>query len=182
MATNIDATVILFTMAPLVGSSVGGEGAEPPAAVGGMSFVGTTAEVGIVVSTVVTEGCGDSEGAKVVVGWPDGAGDSDGAGEMVGVMVTMLVGAPDGASEKVGSALSATVGMSLGAGLEVGELVMLQSAFSIDEEISGIVRVSAVHPPSAQVNPREQALLTPTDSSGSQMPIGWGSSSHMRNN
>jgi hypothetical protein len=165
-AANTDAKVILFTTDPLVGSGVG-EGELPAAAVGEgsvgvMSFVGTAAPVGTNVPAVVTEGCGDS----------DGAGD----------VVTSVVGAPEEARDKVGTALSATVGMSPGAGLEVGELVMLQSAASIVELMSGMVRISAVQPPSAQVYPREQAFLSPIDSSGSQMPMGWGSSSHKRNN
>lgn len=97
-------------------------------------------------------------------------------------VVTEGCGDFDGARDKVVSALSATVGMSLGAGLEVGELVMLQSAASIVEVMSGMVRISAVQPPLTQVYPREQALFSPIDSSGSQMPMGSGSSSHKRNN
>ena len=59
---------------------------------------------------------------------------------------------------------------------------MLQSAFSIKDVMSGIVNVSAVHPPCKQVNPNEHALLVPVEVSGSQLPIGLGSSSHKRNN
>jgi hypothetical protein len=110
-----------------------------------------------------------TEGAMVIVGEAVTVGASVGAGDAVGT------------KEMDGSADSAAVGAALGAGLEVGDAVMLQSAFSMVEEMSGMVKVSFVQSPLTQVNPSEQALFMPMDSSGSQIPMGSGSPSHMRN-
>jgi len=190
VAVSSDINETFFVNEPLV--SEAGVGAVPPSAVGegavgGAGIVGPTPivgrapTVGMVVSTAAIEGFGDEVGAGERVGTPLGAGDSEGAGEAVGADVSILVGTPEGAGEVVGEALSAAVGAPLGAGLAVGDIVMEQSAAGMDEVISGMVKVSSVQSPSAQVNPNEHALFIPTDSSGSQMPIGCGSSSHMRN-
>lgn len=87
----------------------------------------------MVVSAAATDGCGDCDGPGVEVGKTLGAGDSDGAAEIVG------------------EALSAAVGAPLGAGLAVGDIVMEQSACSMEEVMSGILKVSAVQLPSAHV-------------------------------
>lgn len=107
---------------------------DAPGSVGTMPFiVGITPVVGMVVSAAATDGCGDCDGPGVEVGKTLGAGDSDGAAEIVG------------------EALSAAVGAPLGAGLAVGDIVMEQSACSMEEVMSGILKVSAVQLPSAHV-------------------------------
>lgn len=137
MAAITDMTVSLFVEDPLVGSSVPPSlVGEPPSLVGDgsvgvMSLVGIagTGTVGMVVSGASTVGIGERDGAGEPVGAPVGAGESDGAGEAVGAEVSARVGEPEGAR------------------LAVGAMVMEQSAFSIVEEISGMVKVSAVHSP-----------------------------------